>query len=147
MASFRFTAHISSANLSFSGTVLSESNPLVGESSGVDDLAGVNCYEALAGHRTHIRNGAGGQRAQSALYWNRTRRLTTILDFGNLCKDQGKMVEAEEMYARGLPGLETVFAPSHTLTLMIINSLESPFSALKLAKRIRKLIWADTGRL
>jgi len=42
---------------------------------------------------------------------------------GNLCSDQGKLKEAEEMYQRALKGYEKAWGSEHTSTLSIVNNL------------------------
>jgi len=52
-----------------------------------------------------------------------TSTLDTINNLGNLYKNQGKLVEAEQMYQRALQGFEKVWGPDHTSTLNTVNNL------------------------
>ena len=52
---------------------------------------------------------------------------------GLLCADQGKLVEAEQMYTRALQGYEKAWGPEHTSTLDTVNNLG--------------LLYADQGKL
>jgi tetratricopeptide (TPR) repeat protein len=49
--------------------------------------------------------------------------LDTVNNLGNLYKNQGKMVEAEEMYMRALEGYEKAWGAEHTSTLTMVNNL------------------------
>jgi len=44
-------------------------------------------------------------------------------NLGSVYIDQGKLVEAEQMYQRALQGFEKAWGPEHTLTLDTVNSL------------------------
>jgi len=52
---------------------------------------------------------------------------------GLLCADQGKLVEAEQMYQRALQGYEKAWGPEHTSTLDTVNNLGN--------------LYADQGKL
>ena len=49
--------------------------------------------------------------------------LDTVHNLGNLYFNQGKMVEAEQMYQRALAGKEQALGPGHTSILYTVNSL------------------------
>jgi tetratricopeptide (TPR) repeat protein len=49
--------------------------------------------------------------------------LTTVNNLGNLYVNQGKLVEAEQMYQRALQGYEKELEPEHTSTLNTVNNL------------------------
>jgi hypothetical protein len=44
-------------------------------------------------------------------------------NLGDLCKDQGRLAEAEAMYNRALQGYEEALGPKHTSTLGTVNNL------------------------
>ncbi|KAF2804401.1 tetratricopeptide repeat domain-containing protein [Mytilinidion resinicola] len=48
-----------------------------------------------------------------------------LYSFGYLYADQGKLIEAEEMYQRALQGYEKAWGPDHTSTLDTVNNLGS----------------------
>ncbi|KAM3074278.1 hypothetical protein ACMFMF_006294 [Clarireedia jacksonii] len=54
-------------------------------------------------------------------------------NLGNLYADQGKLVEAEQMYQRALQGYEKAWGPEHTSTLDTVNNLG--------------ILYADQGKL
>ncbi|PMD19049.1 TPR-like protein [Hyaloscypha hepaticicola] len=54
-------------------------------------------------------------------------------NLGFLCADQGKLVEAEQMYQRALQGKEKARGPDHTSTLDTVNNLAA--------------LYADQGKL
>ena len=49
--------------------------------------------------------------------------LHTVNNLGNLYKDQGKIVETEEMYMRALRGKENAWEMEHTSNLITVNNL------------------------
>ena len=49
--------------------------------------------------------------------------LESLQMLGNLCSNQGKLAEAEEMYQRALKGNENALGAEHTSTLSIVNNL------------------------
>jgi hypothetical protein len=57
-----------------------------------------------------------------------TSTLNTVNNLGLLYVDQGKMMEAEEMYMRVLRGKEKAWGVEHTSTLNTVNSLDVPTS-------------------
>ncbi|KAL8724135.1 MAG: hypothetical protein Q9166_008122, partial [cf. Caloplaca sp. 2 TL-2023] len=59
--------------------------------------------------------------------------LDAVYLLGNLYADQGKLVEAEQMYQRALDGKEKVWGPEHTSTLDTVNNLG--------------ILYADQGKL
>ena len=54
---------------------------------------------------------------EKALGAEHTSTLATVNNLGALYKNQGKMVEAEEMCLRALQGKEKAWGAEHTLTL------------------------------
>jgi len=52
-----------------------------------------------------------------------TSTLDIVNNLGCLYKDQGKLVEAEQMYQRALQGKEKAWGPEHTSTLTTVNNL------------------------
>lgn len=46
----------------------------------------------------------------------------TVNNLGTLCRDQGKLDEAEKMYQRALAGKEKALGPDHTSTLETVNN-------------------------
>jgi len=62
-----------------------------------------------------------------------TSTLDTVNNLGILYRNQGKLVEAEEMYQRALDGKEKTWGPEHTSTLDTVNNLG--------------LLYADQGKL
>jgi tetratricopeptide (TPR) repeat protein len=93
----------------------------------------------LAVPRQEIRDFATIQRrllphvAQLLLYWkfvtatpdftDTTVYLSSLHMLGDLCTDQGKLNEAEQMYQRALQGNEKTLGPEHTSTLRTVNNL------------------------
>ncbi|OBT93043.1 hypothetical protein VE01_09002 [Pseudogymnoascus verrucosus] len=59
--------------------------------------------------------------------------LDSLKMLGNLCSDQGKLAEAEEMYQRALKGKEKALGAEHTSTLRTVNNLGN--------------LYADQGKL
>jgi len=49
--------------------------------------------------------------------------LSTLNNLGLLYTDQGKMMEAEEMYVQALRGREKAWGVEHTSTLDTVNNL------------------------
>jgi tetratricopeptide (TPR) repeat protein len=52
----------------------------------------------------------------------------TYFNLGYLCNNQGKLVEAEQMYQRALQGYEKAWGPEHTSTLDMVNNLASLYA-------------------
>jgi hypothetical protein len=52
-----------------------------------------------------------------------TSTLDMVNNLGNLYADQGKIVEAEEMYVRALRGYEKAFGTDHPRTQIIARNL------------------------
>jgi len=60
---------------------------------------------------------------EKALGPDHTLTLNTINNLGVLYADQGKLAEAEEMYARALAGKEKALGPDQISTLKTVNNL------------------------
>jgi tetratricopeptide (TPR) repeat protein len=54
--------------------------------------------------------------------------LETVNNLGNLYYDQGKLVEAEEMYRWALTTFEKALELNHTSTLVAVNNLAILYS-------------------
>lgn len=50
---------------------------------------------------------------EKALGAEHTSTLGAVINLGNLYANQGKLVEAQQMYKRALQGYEKVFGPDH----------------------------------
>jgi hypothetical protein len=49
--------------------------------------------------------------------------LDTVNNLGNLYKDQGKLIKAEQMFQQTLQGYKKAWGSEHILTLDIVNNL------------------------
>jgi tetratricopeptide (TPR) repeat protein len=56
--------------------------------------------------------------------------IGAVHNLGLLYQDQGKLVEAEQMYERALHGFNEVLGPKHTSTLMTVGNLGIVYEAL-----------------
>ena len=71
--------------------------------------------------------------ARDQMFIYGSKQLSSRHCLGLLYADQGKLVEAEQMYQRALQGYEKAWAPDHTSTLDTVNNLG--------------LLYADQGKL
>ncbi|KAG7289881.1 hypothetical protein NEMBOFW57_006258 [Staphylotrichum longicolle] len=72
--------------------------------------------------------------------------ISAVLDLGNLCKDQGRLGEAEAMCQQALQGRERALGPDDTLTLDTVNNLANVYSAQdRLEKAEAMYQWALRG--
>jgi tetratricopeptide (TPR) repeat protein len=62
---------------------------------------------------------------EKALGPNHLSTLSIVNNLGVLYFNQGKLVEAGEMYQRALAGTEKVLGPDHPSTLYTVNNLGS----------------------
>src|ERR1700710_1632457 len=60
-------------------------------------------------------------------------------NLGLLYADQGKLVEAEQMYQRALQGKEKAWGPEHTSTLNTVNNLGLLYAGLGRLKDAEKM--------
>ncbi|KAH9203606.1 hypothetical protein DL95DRAFT_418908 [Leptodontidium sp. 2 PMI_412] len=98
--------------------------------TGVDSLLQKTVKEVIAGHQYSnigIKGQASLQGKEKAWGPEHTSTLNTVNNLGLLYADQGKLVEAEQMYQRALQGYEKAWGPDHTSTLDTVNNLETTF--------------------
>ena len=63
------------------------------------------------------------QGKEEALGPDHTLILDTVHNIGELYSEQGKLAEAEAMFARALQGYEVALGPNHTSTLYTVCCL------------------------
>jgi hypothetical protein len=72
--------------------------------------------------RSLIPDGLWQQKGK-ALGPDHTSTLCAVNNLGSLYGEQGKLAEAEQIFAQALAGYEKTLGPSHTLTLDTVNNL------------------------
>jgi len=86
-----------------------------------EDLMAIDAQQRS--HHLTVANGQSNGMFSNLRSLTPSLRISHEYFLGLLYADQGKLVEAEEMYQRALDGYEKAWGPEHTSTLITVNNL------------------------